>query len=326
MLKNSDCNELLKIISVAIPFISIKACINSYFVGIDKPEYQGISHFVEQIVRIVSTYLISYLWIGKIIDAKVAVLGVISGEIFATLLSLILYYRYSNKYGISYNREKVNKKVLRHDFIQDAVPITTTNLMLTMFSSLEAILLPAMLFKYYLDSDMAMEMYGIITGIVIPFLLFPSTITTSLSTMLLPAVSYANAQKNSKTIKKAIRYSVMFCCFLGIVTCFAYLLLGKWACQIAFNNIDAGIILQKMCFLCPFIYMAGNMSAILNGLDKAFYNLMFNIANIGIRIIFTVTLVPTYGIYAYILGMAVSYIILNLLMFFAIYFTKSKEV
>ncbi len=333
LLKNSDCGSLLKIISIAIPFVSIKACINSYFVGTNRPEFHGISHLLEQVVRISVAYFLGSFWLAKRADAKLAVIAVISGEIFATGLAVIFYF--INSYKASHTKNKAtsslklsnknmenittlsplsdDRKIYKH-FLQDALPITSTNIILTMFSSLEAIMLPAMLFKYYQNSDIALEIYGIVTGIVIPFLLFPSTITSSLSTMLLPAVSYANAQKNSRTIKKAISGSLFFCFLLGVITCFGYLLLGQWACEFAFESSAAGVILRKMCFLCPFIYMTGSMSAMLNGIDKAFHNMMFNVLSIAVRIIFTLTLVPIYGITAYIIGMTVSYLVLFIAM------------
>ncbi len=319
LLKNSDCTPLVKIISLALPFVAIKSCLNSYFVGVDKPEYQGLSHFIEQIIRVATAYILSGLWVGNLMDARIAVIALISGEIFASILSIILYLGHCKKKQSKKYKEKTSYKKIYSSFIKDALPITSNGLIQTMFASLEAIILPAMLFKFYNNNDTALELYGIVTGIVIPFLLLPSTVTTSLSTMLLPALSFAKAQDNTKVIKKAITSSLSFCFLLGVVTFFGYIFLGEWICRFAFKSSEAGIILKQMCFLCPFIYMAGNMSAILNGLDKAFHNMMFNIAGITIRIGFTVLLVPTYGLTAYIGGMTASYVLLNVGMMWMIF-------
>lgn len=315
ILKNTDCAPLLKIISIAIPFVCIKTCINSYFMGMDKPIYHGMSHLIEQIIRIGTAYALSVLWISGNANAVLAVIAVVVGEISATVIAIAFYMLNKKKYEFNNNCKAHSTKKILKFFAKDAVPITTNNLMFTLFSSLEAILMPTMLFYYFNDSDTAMEMYGIITGIVIPFLLFPSTITNSLSTMLLPAVSYANAKQNNKAIKTALVNSIAFSFFLGVCTCVFYMLFGEFFCVFAFKSNEAGIILKKMCFLCPFIYISGNMSAILNGLNKAFLNLMYNIVNISIRIIFILTLVPNYGIEAYIAGMFIGYLLLDVLLF-----------
>lgn len=326
ILKNTDCMQLLKTISIAIPFVALKSCINAYFIGIDKPGYHGISHFIEQIFRIGTTYLLACFWSNDMLNAKLAVTAIVIGEITATIFAVIFYKLYiikNKKKFINYHKNKINKKLIYINFLHDALPITSNNLLFTLFSSFETIIMPAMLFKYYHNNDLSMELYGIVTGIVIPFLLFPSTITTSLSTMLLPAVSYAKAQKNENAIKTALKNSILFCIFLGICAWFVYLLFGEIACEFAFKNKTAGTLLKKISFMCPLIYLSGNLSAIMNGIDKAFTNLMFNIISISIRIMFSIIFVPNFGIIAYIYGLTTSYIVLDILLLFAV-FNRNK--
>lgn len=148
--------------------------------------------------------------------------------------------------------------------LKDIIPITSNNLIFTLFSSFEAIILPTFLFQYYNNCDTSMEMYGIITGIVIPFLLFPATITNSLSTMLLPSISYACAKRDTEAIKKALVSSALFCIMLGSFACVLYILFGKTICTFAFESAEAGTLLQLMGFLCPFIYLSTTLSSVMN--------------------------------------------------------------
>ena len=342
LLKNTDCGALLRIITLAIPFVALKSCINFYFIGIDKPMFHGLSHFIEQVIRIGSAYILSLCVITEKVNAQLAVIAVVIGEISATFIAIIIYY--VNKHSENttriigdnkQNENKINNKVfhskttnqklsrqekqktLRY-FANDAIPITINNLILTLFSTFEAIIMPAMLYYYYNDSDMALETFGIITGIVIPFILFPATITTSLSTMLLPAVSYANAQHDTRAINKALKNCILFCILLGLCASAGFLLLGEPICTFAFKSKEAGILLRKLCLLCPLIYTSGNLTAILNGIDKSFFALICNIISISIRIAFIFLLVPHYGLNAYAMGMFVSYTTINLLMLLGI--------
>lgn len=314
ILKNSDCIRLLKIIPFALPFIAIKNCINSYFIGNNKPNIQGISHFTEQLVRVLTAYFLAFIVQEPKLDASLATIAVVGGEIFSGIISIFFIYRYNTKITDSKRLDSKYKKL----FLQDVIPITTNNLIFTLFSSLEAILLPSMLFKYYNDSNTSMELFGIITGIIIPFLLFPATITTSLSTMLLPAISNAKAHSNANKIKSAIISCGGFSVLLGVLAFAGYSLLGEWACDFAFKSKSAGVLLAKMSFLCPFIYLSGIFSTILNGIDKAFTNLIINIIGLIIRIAFTVTLVPQNGISSYIIGMCASYTFMIAIMYLVI--------
>ena len=311
ILKNSDCGKLLRIISIALPFVAAKNCINAYFIGRDNPKVQGLSHLTEQLVRIITAYVLVYV-IYTDFDAALATISVVTGEILSGILSIFIIC-------VSRTKEKSSQPIatqstLVKSFLQDAIPITSNNLIFTLFASLEAILLPAMLYKYYGDSNTAMELYGIITGIVVPFLLFPATITTAISTMLLPAISKAKAHENYRKIKDAIFLCVSFCLILGVLAYLGYTFLGEWACEFAFKSTAAGVILKKMCFICPFIYICGVLSTILNGLDKAFSNMLINVGGLIIRILFVTFLVPRCGFEAYVLGMSTAYILMLLLM------------
>ena len=324
LLKNTDCGILLRIITIAMPFVAIKSCINFYFIGIDKPGYHGFSHLIEQIIRISAAYILSLFVMADKVNAVLAVIAVVIGEVSATVISIVIYYVNRAKANKSKTvTEKIpltpkEKRYVRQYFKNDAIPITINNLIFTLFSTLEAIIMPAMLFYYYNDSDTALEMFGIVTGIVIPFILFPATITTSLSTMLLPAISYANARKDIRAINSALKNCIVFCLFLGALASAGFYALGIPMCEIAFKSKEAGVLLKKLCLLCPLIYTSGNLTSILNGIDKSFFALICNVIGISIRICFIFLMVPNYGLNAYAIGMFTSYTVINLLMLFGI--------
>ena len=161
--------------------------------------------------------------------------------------------------------------------------------------------------------DRAPMCNGIITGIVIPFLLFPATITNSLSTMLLPSISYACARRNTEAIKKALVSSALFCIMLGSFACILYILFAKPICTFAFESTEAGTLLQMMGFLCPFIYLSTTLSSVMNGIGYATQNLIYNILGISARILCIIFFVPHFGIHAYICGMFCGYLLHNIL-------------
>ena len=323
ILGNTDCGRLLRIITIAIPFVAFKSCINFYFIGIDKPGYHGFSHLIEQIIRITAAYVLSISILRGRADAVLAVIAVVIGEISATVIAVVLFYIIRKRMSHNDIFSKLDRSSpvtmavrsdLRHGFAKDAIPITLNNLILTSFTTLETIIMPAMLCYYYHDSDTALEAFGMVTGIVIPFILFPATITTSLSTMLLPAVAYANARHDEATINEALKKCIIFCIGLGVLAAAGFYVLGEPVCELAFKSKEAGLLLKKLCFLCPLIYTSGNLTAILNGIDRSVFALICNIIAISIRIACMLLLVPRLGLTAYAIGMFASYTVINLLM------------
>ena len=83
-----------------------------------------------------------------------------------------------------------------------AFPLMGNRLVLNLLQSLDAVFIPDRLNMFGLTGSEALRVYGVLTGMALPFILFPSAITNSLSVMLLPAVAEAQALGNSARIRR----------------------------------------------------------------------------------------------------------------------------
>lgn len=307
ILKEPNCSLLLKIASTAIPFVSIKACLIGYELGLKRSFLPATTQLMEQIIRVGSIYLLSVSYFAnKPAFASIAVLGLVLGEI-GSCLYLVLGYLLSNiSTKKSQQNSSVSKRQLTKELVTDSIPLTSNRLILTLLESVEAILIPIMLAKFYGSRDAALQFYGILTGMVMPFIYFPSAITSSLSTMLLPTISSAKELKQqamiSSTSSKSIQYSLM----IGIMSTFLFLFYGKDLGRIIFNNKAAGEFLFMLACLCPFIYLTSTLSSILNGLGKMKRNLIHNVMSSFIHIFFVLVMIPIYGVKGYLWGLLVS--------------------
>lgn len=321
-LKHSGCGILLKILAPAIIFVTIKGCINGYFLGIQKPGFNAWSLVIEQVVRLLATILLGNALSFQFRNAILATIALTVGEGVACIVT-VLFYLYSEERGEK--KETVNPVKIFRLLMRDSIPLTLNRTSLTLLSSIEAVILPAMLFKFYHDKTLSIEIFGIVTGVVMPFIMFPATLTNSLSTVLLPEVSYANARGNRKAMQKAFRGSTFFCMTLGILAAVFFALFGNILGSLIFDSPESGRILCQMAFLCPLIYTATTLTSILNGMDAVVMNLVYHILSIVIRILFIIYAVPKYGTAGYIIGMGVSYGLLTLaiLVHIKFYFKKN---
>lgn len=317
ILKNSDCAYILYILACALPAMCIKSCINSYLLGINKPALHGISHLIEQLARIATLYMLAYIISCDSKTAAFAAVSAVIGEYIATLFAICAacicirkQLRLCTCTGCgSFRLTRADIA----DYCRDYIPITVNDVISTLFSSIEAILLPAMLYRFYADSEFVMEIYGSISGIVIPFLLFPATITTAFGSILLPSITRAATNRNTSVIKKELKLTIGLSLALGVITIIGYMCLGEIFCVKVFKSELAGQLLKKMCILCPFIYLSGSMHTVLIGLGFATANLVFYITSISIRILVVLFAVPRFGIGAYLMGMWAGYIVQLLL-------------
>lgn len=291
-----DCDIYLKLLTYLFPFCSISACICGYQYGLENAKPPAIAGIIEQITRILFVFIIQGFFSDKEICCQIAVYGLTVGEFFGFL------YNMSTIKNKTFNKKK-NKISLKESFkllLPVFISLTSIKLTISLLHSVESIFIPASLVKYGYTMNEALSVYGIYSGMAMPFIMFPATITMAISTMLLPAVSKAHSSGNKKQIKKLIRRTSYFCLVTGMAATVFFLLFGNICASLFFHNELAGRYLTVMSFLCPFLYLNMTYSSILNGLGKPHMTFVITVVCTLIKILSLIFFVPKYGMIAYI--------------------------
>jgi len=162
---------------------------------------------------------------------------------------------------------------------------------------------------YCTASEDALSIFGILTGMAMPMILFPSVLTNSVSVMLLPSISQAKAQKNQALIRRTIKRTIESCLVLGFASTLFFLLTYSFIGQYLFANTLAGIYVRTLSFICPFMFLTTTLNSILHGLGHPTATLMLNLSGCLLRIAVIWICVPLHGIRAYLYGMLASQIL-----------------
>lgn len=317
---------LLRIIALSIPMTTIHSCINGYFYGIRKTSVPSLAQLVEQLVRVGSVYLIYIYYTdrGYTPTISFAVIGLIIGEAASMLACLAaIYHRF---YSLTMSRRFIQKmKQPAFTYFREtrrllslAVPLSLNRTMINFLQSVEAIYIPQCLQRYGYNNAKALSVYGVLTGMALPLILFPSAITNSVSVLLLPIVSEADGNGNHTAIRKAVRKSIKYCLLLGFLCTGAFLLFGRFAGMILYNSSLAGSFIITLSFICPFMYVASTLNSILNGLGRTASTFLFSMISLGVRLLFVFWLIPVLGIQGYLYGLLASQLLQTLLCVFAV--------
>jgi len=315
ILMESGCAGALRVLSYVFPFCGITACIHGYYLGVKKTGVPALSQLIEQIVRIFSVFFIASL-LGKgdsKVTSELAVLGIVLGEIGANILCIFSFYNHLHPFPSF----KDNTHAIR-PLLKLAVPLTGTKLVVSVLHSMEAIMIPFMLKIYGLSGSEALSTYGILTGMTMPFLLFPTAITNAFALLILPTISEAQSSKNTYQIKKTSELSVKYSILLGLYATCVFFIFGNAFGLTFFKNASAGAYMAILSWLCPFLYLSTTLSSVLNGLGKAHITFLNTVVSLSIRIFFLCFLVPRKGLYGYLLGVLVSQLFIALLDYFSL--------
>ncbi len=105
------------------------------------------------------------------------------------------------------------------------MPHSANRLLLTVLSGIEMVLIPQQLLLAGMTQTDALAVYGIFTGMALPLILFPATITNSASVMLMPSVAGLQAlgyEKRDSLCDLAHTWNLFF--FGAFCTLFFFLL------------------------------------------------------------------------------------------------------
>ena len=295
------CEPLLRIISLSLPFACLHACFNGYYYGKNKTAIPALSQLFEQVVRVFSVYLFYLIQTEKAaaMTPSLAMWGTVCGEAAAALFCLTTF---------QFRRTRLSLLISKR-LICFAAPLTGSRVILHLFASAEAILIPSALTAFGCDRSVALSVFGTLTGMAMPVIMLPTVLTGSLSVLLLPAISEAAAKGDRKQIAQTIRRTVELCVILGLSCTFAFLLFGHFVGSLLFGSELAGSYIVSLGFMCPFLFLTGTLSSVLHGLNLTLHTFLLNLLGCGLRLSAIYLLVPHFGLYVYLWSMLLSQII-----------------
>lgn len=308
LLLEPRCFECLRILPLAFPFCALTSCINGYFLGQKKALVPSVTQLVEQLFRIgFVLFLLSDTSASTTSERCIlAVAGLVIGELASMIFNLIAYLIANKPAMLSTKPPQSHEGRPLSALLTLALPLTFTRLMINVLHSLEAVFVPAMLRLSGCTAEQAISLFGILNGMTLPFLLFPSAIPNAMATLLLPAVSETRASADYSRRNRYIAASFRYSFFIGIPAMVFFYFFGNEIGRTVFHNQEAGRFLSQLAFLCPLLYLSTTLSGVINGLGSslsAFYSSVFGML---IRLAFIVTVLPKTGINGYLTALLVS--------------------
>ena len=316
LLLEPRCAPYLPVMAVSVPFAALHACINGYYYGMQKARVPAFSQVAEQVIRMGAVFLIASIWLesGRQITVSLAVYGHLIGEMASAVFTVFcLGFFPPCKDGDSRRAPAIPLS-----FGATAAPLMGNRLILNVLGSAEAIWIPNRLMSSGLTNSEALSVYGVLTSMALPFILFPSAITNSMAVLLLPTVAEAQADGNEARISSMISMSLRYSCYMGVLCIGIFTIFGNQLGVSVFHDQNAGTYITILSWLCPFMYLATTMGSILNGLGRTSSTFFQNVFAMVIRLAFVLFAIPRYGILGYLWGMLVSELALALMSFLAV--------
>lgn len=315
--------------SPMIVIVAVSSVYRGYFQGKQDMIPSAVSSILETLVRILCVLWFSYLLLpmGITYAAAGAMLGVVAGEL-AGLGVLLWQYRRLKKreqnavdreteeqHNSAYGKKSSMFRTTLRRILKIAIPVTGGRLVGSLSYLLESITTAQSLAIAGIGVAMATSQYGALQGMVIPLLLLPGALTSSLAVSLVPSLAEAQARGDMRTIHLRLHQSLRLALVTGAPFAAIMYVLAEPLCLLIYNDAEIAGMLKTMAPFALLLYAQSPLQATLQALDKpgrALINTLVG-AIIKISLILYLASNPALGIYGAITAIIINFIVVTLL-------------
>jgi len=305
----------VRMMSLALPFMSISCCLRGYFAARRKVSVSSVAQIIEQVVRI--ALAMALLVRFSPLSPENACLAIMVSDVIsegAGCLYIIGGYLFDRR-KLSCPRNDISAPdyPVWREIWNISAPITASHYLTTLLRTIESILVPDCLTRYELSRERALELFGMVKGMALPLILFPSTFLSAFSSLLIPEISEASALGRTDRVKTAVERSMHITMTLSMIVGAIFIMYPDALSRIVYNQPELGGILRQLAPLMPLMYCESVIVGILRGLGEQNSSLRYGILDSIVRIILIIIAVPARGLDGFMLVMVVSNLLTPLL-------------
>ena len=282
----------IRLMAVFLPITCLCGVMTGYFTAANRIATLAAVEVAEQLCSMAVTLGTLTFWAGHNPgrSCTAVVLGSCVGACLTFFCLLILRLREQVKAA---SRIPTARRLL-----DAAVPLALADDLKAGISTTENLMVPKRLALFPGAAD-PLALFGVVSGMVFPILMFPAAILFGLAELLIPELARCNAAGSKVRIHYLVRRSLRVAMLYGSLFCGLMFLTAEELCSALYHNADAGIFLKWFALLIPMLYCDAITDAMVKGLGQQKASVRYNILTSALDVIFLYLLLPTYGIAGY---------------------------
>ena len=297
LLQNNDTYYPIISIGLTLPFICISSIIKGYYFGKEKMFPLTLSNIIEQLVRL----LLTYLYIPKLLNFGLikAICGVVLINVISEFTSIIILLLFLPKEENIIKEDYKIDKVILKDVLNISIPSTGSRFIGSLVYFFEPIILTFCLTRCGYSNSYITKEYGIINGYVYPLLLMPSFFTMAISNAILPVISNSYVNKRISYAKKKLKQAISFSLLIGIPFTLLFMFIPNVFLKFIYNTTSGVNYIRVIApfFLLHYIQapLTSCMQAINRAKEAMYGTLIGSIIKTVILVILSFTKIGLWG-------------------------------
>ena len=245
-----------------IPISMFNSVFKGFYNGLDKIEISSRSSLIEQISRMVFSFILLIIYQNNPISFLVSIS--IIAMTFGEIISLIYNFKKIKKYLIE-DHHKQDTTHIEKKLFSLSLSQTLSHLITNISFFLEPIVYTYVLNKINILPDESMHRYSEVNAYAIPLLSMFMFTSASIATVIIPIISKNNYTDKARNITKiALRFALIPSIFLGIILFY----FGDKYLFLLYKSTIGSEFVKKYAFIFSLFYLQPILTSVLQAHGK----------------------------------------------------------
>lgn len=288
----------LRILACGLPFLSLSSVLSGYFTACGRVWKSALVHLIEQLSYIGLVALFLSRTPQGDIERNCA--AVTAGITASDMLSFALMFAFFLGDRRAHAARSARSERLTARMLGVALPLAVSSYARSALSTLEHMLVPRGLRRSGLSADSALAGYGVIQGMAMPLISFPSCLLMAVAELIVPELTEAQMRGDGalirRTVSKLIKRSLLFS---ALAAAALFSLAGALSSAV-YGSDEAAVYIRLLAPLVPVMYTDMVVDGCLKGLGQQVWSMGINIFDAALGAALVWLLLPVGALDAYI--------------------------
>ena len=288
----------LQLAAFSMPCIALCSAMSGYFTACGRVWKPTAVHLLEQLSGVLLVaWALDRVGVG---DIERSCSAVTFGRLAADLLSLLLMslvYRIDRRHHFE---AEPNAGRLTGRMLRLAIPLAVSAYARSALSTLQHLLVPRGLRASGFSADRALSGYGVLQGMVLPVLFFPSCLLGSLAELIVPELTEAQMRGDRPAIRHLVQRLLRASLGYSLLVSLFLFLCARPLAFYLYQSSQAGEFLRLLAPLVPVMYTDMTVDGCLKGLGEQLWSMGVNIAEALLGLLLVWQLLPRYALAGWI--------------------------
>ena len=288
----------LRLLALSLPAGGISSLLSGYFTAVGRVWKTAAEQFFEQLGRMALTALFLTQTRADGLAAVCAAVvgaGAVADNLGAAAMGTLYYFDRRRYRQLGAVGNSLTPRMLRI-----ALPLAVSAWARSALGTFRQLLVPKGLRLSGMGSDAAMAGYGVIHGMALPLLTFPTCLPAALAELLVPALTEAQVSGQTirlrRTVARLLGRTIFFSAAAGAVFFAAADLLGG----LLFGSREAARWIRLLAPMTLFLYTDIVTDGCLKGLGQMMRSMVYNVAEAALGLGLVWALLPRWALGGYL--------------------------